>query len=402
MNINSNPKIVVLPSFYPMKLNYVRGNFFEEQTRLLKRKGADVTIIFNENRSLKSFTLKKLKHIYFQTQFELEDNLPVLRRLAWNVVPTKFALGQSIWIKSSIKLVEIYIKKYGKPDLFHVHCAINAGSVALYFKKKYNIPYLITEHSSFFLLAKISDFQKSEVFNIYDKADKVIAVSNSFKSLLSEKIGFNKDRIDVIANYIDTDFFNPNSPLKYPYLNNENVMFTVCHHEYNKRLDRLIDSFELVLKVYPNWILIIGGSGSQTEHLKIKVRELHRGNNIIFTGFLSKEEVRDHMNRATLFVLPSDVETFGVVLIEAMAMGIPVVATASGGPQDIITEDTGVIVDLNVVSLADGLLKVINNLKNYDKNKIRSKALKDFSGENIADKYVNLYSKVVNSNGVVF
>jgi glycosyltransferase involved in cell wall biosynthesis len=97
------------------------------------------------------------------------------------------------------------------------------------------------------------------------------------------------------------------------------------------------------------------------------------------------------MKYTDIFVLPSDVETFGVVVIEAMAMGLPVVATASGGPEDIITKETGVIVERNSNSLAKGIMGVIANYGNYNKEIIRSYILNNFSGKIISDQYIEIY-----------
>ena len=393
MGNKSSPKIIVLPSFYPMEFNYTRGNFFEEQTRLIRKRGANVTVIFNENRSLTSFNLRKLRYIHFQEQFKIEQDIPVLRRMNWNIVPTKFDLGKRIWIKNSIGLVNSYIKKHGKPDLFHVHCAFNAGCVAKYFKDKLQIPYIVTEHSTFFAESEISISQKNEVLNIYSNAEKVVAVSRPFRKLLSEKLGFEKNKIDVVPNFIDTNYFDPGGNINLSRSAKGNIIFTVCHHVYRKRLDRLLDSFKIVAKQYPYWKLIIGGNGPETNNLKSKAKEFNLQDKIVFTGFLTKEEVKNYMKDASIFVLPSDEETFGVVVIEAMSMGLPVVATASGGPEDIIKRETGILVERNTDSLANGILKIISNYEFYNREGIRLYVVENFSGEAIADKYIEMYSQ---------
>jgi glycosyltransferase involved in cell wall biosynthesis len=395
MENTSHPKIVVLPSFYPMNFHYTRGGFFEEQTRLIKNRGANVSVIFNEDRSITSFNLKKLKHVYFQKQFKLEEGLPVLRKLNWNIIPTKFNLGRRIWIKNSINLVESYIKQYGKPDLFHVHCAFNAGYIAKYLKEKHNIPYIITEHSTFFALSSISIVQKKEVLDIYSNAEKVIVVSNPFRKLLSGKTGFDIDKIDVVPNFIDTDYFDPNFKNDLNLLEDMKTIFTVCHHGYKKRLDRLLDAYKIVLEHYPEWKLIIGGNGTETNSLKIKTKELNLQNSVDFVGFLAKEQVKNYMKKASMFVLPSDVETFGVVVIEALAMGLPVVATASGGPEDIITKETGIIVERDTQSLAKGIIEIITNYSTYNKEHLRSYIINNFSGETVADKYLKIYKESI-------
>ena len=382
-------KLVVLPSFYPMEFNYTRGGFFEEQTRLIKRQNINISVIFNEDRSLKSVTLQKLRHVYFQRKFALEEGVPVLRRLSWNLIPTKFDLGRKLWVYHAVKLVKYFIKKFYKPDLIHVHCVFKAGFVAHDIRMKYGIPYVITEHSTYFASAQFTAKQKKDLFTIYHHASKVIVVSHPFKKLLAEKIGISQEFITVLPNFIDTDFFKPFSTSGQP--NENKVIFTVCHHDYKKRLDRLIDAFKQVSIHHPDWKLLIGGNGHLTSSLVAKVKQMGLSDSVTFCGFLTKSDVREKMNSAGFFVLPSDVETFGVVLIEAMAMGLPVVSTKSGGPEDIIIPETGLLVDKDVESLAAGIRSVIINRNSYDAEVIRQHVLDNFSGAVVAEKYIRIY-----------
>ncbi|RZK25436.1 MAG: glycosyltransferase family 4 protein [Flavobacterium sp.] len=395
MHDHLNQSVVVLPSYYPMAFHPSFGNFFEEQTRLIKMQGIDVAVVFNETRSLSTLTFKKFRKIHFQKKFKIENGVPVLRRLNWNLVPTKYRLGQQIWIKNSIRLVESFIEKNGKPDLFHVHCAISAGSVAKYINYKYQIPYIITEHSSFFELSDISDAQKEEVVSIYKNAQKVIVVSKPFRKLLCSKLNLEENLVDVVPNFIDTDFFDPNLSVVTKSISKENLIFTVCFHNSNKRLDRLLEAFKIVSETKKNWTLVIGGNGYETNRLKQIVKEYGLEDKVVFTGMLSKYEVRAYMKASKIFVLSSDVETFGVVLIEAMAMGLPVVSTASGGPKDIITSDTGVLVERNAESLANGILFSIDNYYTYNKEIIRQHVIDNFSANKVVERYIAIYTEAI-------
>jgi L-malate glycosyltransferase len=397
MSNQLTPKILVLPSFYPMQQDYPRGSFFEEQTRLIKKNGIDISVVFNENRSIISFRPWKIKTAHFQVEDKFEDNVHVMRRKSWNIVPTKFSLGRRIWIFLSLQLIKRYIVQYGKPDLIHVHCVFDAGIVAKNLKKKYKIPYIITEHTSSFALGNLSDRQLTEAVLAYKEACKVIVVSKSFEELLLKKTEFGKIKVEVVPNFIDSDFFNSDN-----YTSSKtgfkDYIFTVCYHENNKKIDRLIEAFQLIHDQYPNLKLIIGGEGSRTAYLKSRAKESGIGDKIIFVGILSKVEVRDYLKNARLFVLPSDFETFGVVLIEAMSMGVPVVATDSGGPRDIITPNTGVIVKRTVEDLKDGIQKVLNNYEKYNKAEIRQHVLANFNGDVIANKYIEIYKSVISEN----
>lgn len=373
-----------------MMFKYANG-FFEEQTRLIKSKGVDVSVIYNENRSIASISLKKFRYVHFQKQYKVEKDVPVLRRMNWNIIPAKYNIGKRIWVNDSIKLFELYVRNYGKPDLIHVHCAFNAGVVAKYIKEKWAIPYIVTEHSSEYSAA-FSISKAKEAFEIYDNADKVIAVSNYLKNLICEKVNFDKQRIEVIPNFIDTDFFDPNASTNH--YERENVIFTACNLIDTKRLDRLLEAFKIVSTQQPHWKLIIAGSGPEKDKLELLVKDLGLFDKVIFTGFLTKEQIRDQLMKARIFVSSSDIETFSVVLIEAMSMGLPVVATASGGPKDIVTKETGILAEKTSAGLAYSLTEVILNYMQYKKESIRNYAINNFSGESIANKYINIYRQI--------
>jgi glycosyltransferase involved in cell wall biosynthesis len=386
-------KILVLPSFYPMKLDYPRGSFFQEQAKLLKKNGADISVVFNENRSITSFRINKIKTAHFQTEYNLEEGIPVLRRKSWNVIPTQFVLGQKIWVLMSVKLIEHYIKYYGRPDLIHVHCVFNAGLVAKKIKNKYGIPYVITEHSSLFSSENLPDGFIQTARSVYDDASKIIVVSTSFRKVIADKIGITADRIQVIPNFIDSDFLKPSE--KALKGGESKIIFTVCFHEANKKIDRLLEAFSLIHKSFPDWTLVIGGEGSETKKLKLKARELGVESLVTFTGFLSKSEVKDYLDNTSIFVSSSDFESFGVILIEAMSMGVPIVATESGGPQDIVTPEIGVLVKRTVQDLAKGIEYVIKNYDQYNKVFIRQHAIANYSGNAIVEKYDKIYKTIL-------
>lgn len=390
---NKKMNVLVLPSFYPMEDDFPRGSFFEEQSRMLQKAGVDISVVFNENRSIKNISWPKFRHAHFQYSHSSENGLPVLRRKNWNLVPTRYDLGKRIWIKNSIKLVEHFLANNPKPDLIHVHCTWLAGIVALEIKKRYGIPYLLTEHSTHIEI-EMREEDKKIYCEVLAGAQKILVVSNPLKKLMMTKLLQDASSITVIPNFIDFEFFKPEKRTAPE--NGEYRLFTVCFLDTKKRVDRLIAAFAEIIKKIPGATLTIGGDGGETEKLKQQVSLLGLESQIKFTGFLSKDEVRAGLNQADLFVLPSEVETFGVVVIEAMAMGLPVVATRSGGPEDIISSCSGELADRNTVSLTEAIFRAHEKRNSYDPALIREEARKKFSREVVSQKYLELYAQMVN------
>ncbi len=104
------------------------------------------------------------------------------------------------------------------------------------------------------------------------------------------------------------------------------------------------------------------------------------------------------MRESALLVLPSRTETFGAVLIEALACGTPVVATKCGGTEDIVNESVGLLVPKeNPEALAKAIIEVVVERQKFDSTKLRNYALENFDWEKIARRTVDLYNKAVNA-----
>ena len=113
-------------------------------------------------------------------------------------------------------------------------------------------------------------------------------------------------------------------------------------------------------------------------------------------GALSRVEVQKMMNRANCFVLSSDAETFGVVLIEALSQGTPVIATKCGGTEEIITEENGILVEKDHIGiLADAMARMAKNIRNYDPERIRENCLKRYGSEAFIKQMNDIFKEIL-------
>ena len=104
------------------------------------------------------------------------------------------------------------------------------------------------------------------------------------------------------------------------------------------------------------------------------------------------------MSKAHAFVLSSQHETFGVVLIEALAQGLPLIATRCGGPEDIINKDNGLLVPINDVDrLAEAMFSIYNNYEKYDPEKLREHCKEEYSEKSISLKLIEIYQETLRS-----
>lgn len=398
MKGSKNNKVFVIPSFYPTEDSPNHGIFFKEQSEMVYKLGCEVYIIYPELRSIKELTFKKINKFYFQNSFKIENGLKVYRKHRWNIIPTgnNIGPGYKIWINEVKDIVESLITQGIKPDVIHAHGLVCAGVAAFEIHKIFGIPYIVTEHSSGF---EYSYIKKSKDINILSEvlknASRIIAVSPALKNSITKLIEIdNNVRIEIIPNFIDTNFFS----LKVDNNNDKFVFFTASNLTENKNVKMLIEAFKIVFATNNNIELRIGGNGKTKKMLEDSVRLLDLSNNVIFLGELSREDIRNEMSNANCFVLSSNFETFGVVLIEAMSVGTPVISTKCGGPEFFINDKVGLLSDKNAKILADNMHKVLVNINDYDSIKIRNYVLENFSDIVVGKKYVSIYDSLNNSN----
>jgi glycosyltransferase involved in cell wall biosynthesis len=202
-------------------------------------------------------------------------------------------------------------------------------------------------------------------------ATSVIAVSNSLKG---EIFSLCKRQVNVIHNIVDTDKFILN---KHKPAHILNIGFLGGLGNNNKGLDLLLKAASLIQK--KDFILHIGGNGILLEAYQKMSEEFNIEGFCKFYGEIPREKIVDFYSGLDLFVLPSRYETFGIVLIEAMSCGLPVIATKCGGPQEIVTAETGILIGKNnPEELARAIENISDKLSMYDGEAIRKYAKENF------------------------
>ncbi len=375
--------ILILPSWYVNTANSLSGIFFKEQAEALAESGHTVGVINVSSISVSE--VAKQKKLFFHSVDFIENNVQTLQ-VEYPSIPKARQLNRLIQFTIGKVLVKKYIKTYGYPDIIHLHSFL-VGDLALWMKKKYKIPYVITEHSTGFAKNYFTNNELNLAKLVYKNADYKIAVSNQFALLLKEKTGY---LFNYLPNIVNTDFF---IPAKEP--NSQGFTFlNVALLQKKKNQLMLIKAFTKSFKSSSNTFLIIAGGGSEFHILEKEINNLGMQKQIRLFGKASRLEVRQLMQESNCFILPSIYETFGVVLIEAMSTGIPVISTRSGGPDSIITNSSlGRLCNTNIKSLSSSMESVRN--KHHDSSLIREYALEHFSQKSIAKKLLKIYSDIL-------
>ena len=377
--------IMFIPSWYSNVRNKVHGSFFKEQASELQKAGVKVTVAYNEVWPL---TMIGKIHEEKGLNYNIEDGLKTYRYKNYNYIP-KNALMFKVFNKRMEKLYKEIVKKEGPIDIIHAQSSLWGGISAAYISEKYNIPLVITEHSSVERGPYVKNSYVPFIKDSYKKAKKVITVGNGLKNEIQALSGRND--IEVIGNLVDLSKFT----IKKRIQNEKFIFFSLAFLEGEKGFDTLIKAFAKKFKD-KEAMLYIGGDGSQRAWLEALAQENGVKKQINFLGALSRDDVAKWMNKCDCFVLPSRYETFGVVYIEALASGRPVIGALNGGAEDIINNLNGYLVPIDDIDkLAEKMLELYKKIDSYNEEEIRSDCLKRFSPEVIVNKIISVYKEVL-------
>lgn len=307
---------------------------------------------------------------------------------------TRKLLGLKInfWIKQlQIRwLFKRVLSIYGKPDILYSHYLVNSY-LALTLKDKYKLPLVAIEHWSQLNKDVLSKEAMWLGQATYHRCDTVISVSNSLKGRIKQH--FNVDST-VVHNVIGTEFTNIT-----PSANHEGsrVRFVSTGSLLPmKAYDVLIEAFSRLEIPLDKWKLTIIGEGKEHVSLQKQIDNLRLSNNVQLIGRKNKEEIVKILSDSDVFVLASRSETFGVVYIEAMMMGLPVIASMCGGPEDFVQKSDGLLVPVeDVDALSNAIKEMYENHHKYDRKKIAEDARNRFSPAVIAQQLTSIFDDVI-------
>ncbi len=377
--------ILLFTFCYKNILSLEEGRFVKDQAEALVEKGNNVTVIHVIQYSKRGITERKFP-LGFRTY--CENGVTVMQYYTLKLPVPK---NINIFIKNRIfkKLAKRVIREKGLPTISHVHFFLS-GKAAVWLKEQFNIPYIVTEHYTGFARGLISKSEMKLAREVYSNSSKNLCVSEPFKEILSNQ--FNLE-FEFLPNTIDVDrFFISSGKEKDNCFRFINVGF--LGKKKNQKM--LIDTFKNVIeKGFTNIRLVIIGNGKEYSNLMKQIKRYKLEEYITLYGFADRDEVCSEIQKSDCFVLSSSFETFGVVLIESLCCGIPVIATKCGGPESIIIDEKlGILTEKSIESLSSAMIR-IQNMK-FEKKYLRDFVIQHYSKEVIAIKLINIYENTAN------
>lgn len=375
-------KCLFLPTWYPSNENRVAGVFVREHAQAVSLYN-DVTVFYNEGAEKDVNGLYKL--VSDKTEYGIRT-IRITHRKSPMPKTSYFCYLWSIW-REFRKLIE----GGWRPDIIHAH-VYSAGVPGVFLGKIYKIPVVITEHWSGFprhILCKFDIFMARFAMN---RAQIILPVSKDLEEAI--KSYSIKNRFEVVPNVVNTNIFFPSVVKRRNY--KKRILF-VALLSPAKGIPCLLQALAHLSKKRQDFLLDIVGDGPNRKEYEDLTERLGLRTFLFFHGLKPKKEVAEFMRSNDFFVLPSLWENLPCVLLEAMASGLPIIATEVGGIPDIINEDKGILVPpKNINALAEAIDYMLDHYQDYSPNNISQYAKNKFSYEVVGAQLTEVYRTIRN------
>lgn len=370
-------KILFISSWFPNKLEPTNGNFVQRHAEAVALKH-DVEILH----TIGDFKQKET--------FVFDDK--IINGIRTLVVYYKNSKNPIQNFLRRMKAYKMGFSKMQKPELVHANVLHNNMLFAVYLKKKYKIPFVVSEHWTALQeenLGRTSANIKRIAKFIAKHADYIFPVSENLKNSL-KMLGI-KTPMKVISNVVNTDVFR----IRQTNGNKSTRFLHVSSLIARKRPDKIIETVHQLKVNGYDVSLEIGGDGD-TATLRRLVQKLNAEEYISIFDEISYEEVAEKMQTSDCFILFSDNETQGCVILESYACGKPVIATSVGGVPEFIKPGLGILIKkANEKELYQSMQNFIENKITFHKPEVlRNFVIGNFSKDIISNQFTEVYTKI--------
>ena len=279
-------------------------------------------------------------------------------------------------------------------DLVHAHTGMPDGIASIALADRLGVPLVVTEHDSS-LPARLQDETVRTAYRrLVGPGRCLVAVSETVRRSLADALGVAAGDIHVVPNVVAVDAFRPVGPEA----RDPGELLWVGGRKASKGTDVLLAAFRELLAETPSLRLrLIGRAPGEAEETRLRnlARDLGVADAVTFEPAVDRAGIAAAMERAAVFVHPSPFETFGVVAAEALAAGLPVAATPSGGVPEILGGDGAygvVAAGTDAAALAAAVREVLGRRADFDPDRLRARVVERYAPTAVARRLVDLYA----------
>ena len=379
--------VLFLSSWYPCRKDLFNGNFVERHAESVAIY-TNVFVIYacSDGNAKTIETESYIKNgvdtriIYFP---QIKNRIPLLANWFKYFYLRKLYLEKIIELKKSI----------GRVDIIHANVIYPVGLIAIYLKKRFKIPYIITEHWTGYLTqnrSKLSFSVKKLSKYIVSNASAVLPVSDNLKKSM-QALGF-VAKYRIIPNVVNTELFSIKEawqkPLRFIHISTLS--------DKHKNISGILRTVKRLTEKRTDFIFSIIGDGNIEPHIRYS-KELNIPKGIItFKGATPIEGIAQAMRVNDVFVLFSNYENLPCVISEAHCSGMPVISTNVGGVCEMIDESNGILIpEKDENALLEKMNYILNNYSNYNTFDIRKKAIEKYAYNKVGQQIISVYQEVL-------
>jgi len=397
-------KVLVISHMYPSTFNEIGGVFVHEQVKALVAKGVEIQVV-----SPIPWTPFPIN--YLSSKWENYSNIPertIYERI--NIWYPHYITFPRAWFFASsgqrmylgIKDIALKIYKEFQFDLIHAHVALPDGFAGMNIAQKYKRPLIITTHGQDFQQTIFkSKKSKKNIEKVINFSKKSIVVSRKLKKIGEKYLQVNNDKMIVVPNGINMRDICTETSKNFKEYKGKKVILSVSHLIKIKGIDLNLKAIAKLEQKYTDIIYLIIGKGEEKKELEKLVNKLNLQDVVIFIGEVPHYKVMEYMASCDIFSLPSWNEGFGIVYLEAMAHGKPVIGCEGEGIEDFVEHDkSGLLVKpKDVDSLVKALDFLLSNPTKAQEigKRARDLVLKNYTWEKNAKKTIEVYREVLNN-----
>lgn len=399
-------RVLVIPSWYPTKDNAIVGSFFQEQAELLSQR-FEVRVLYGISGSLGVIkTSRKWRWAARRDSPQVESiraemfpRVPPVKAFKYCGCQEQEEERDRAAVRAYTTMFEELVREGWRPDLLHAHSVDEGGIIAAELANRFNIPWVLTEHTAFSVC--VSEYRRQRMVRALNNAGMLVAVSHyQMRCLLMNGV---RRPISVLGNLIDETVFRFSARGA---RRGSFQILTVTHEGWVKDCETFFLAIAKVIEAghYDIDVVVIGnvhyGDASQASSAPLEDMAIRAGvrSHCRFIPFVERRVMSNYYADCDVFVCTSITETFGVAPREAMAVGRPVISTANGGVEDILNANNGILVRVKDHNgIADAILAIKKGEKVFDSKVIREEVVSKHGRARFLGDMTHVYDETLRS-----
>jgi len=384
--------VLFLASWYPSKVDPFDGDFIERHAKSISLSNRVFVIYVVKDPSIKNQETTVDKEIS-ENLISYKGYYPYSKsKIKWIE-----KVHSNFWsFKLYNRIFKTLMSEYGMPDIVHLNVLMKAGLFALRLKKKYRLPYVLSENWTGYYPERKDGFRQQSSFYkflskiIYKNCGLPLPVTKDLGKKMNELFGIEKP-FAVIPNVVDTAIF-------YPSFENNTAKKRFIHVStlgYHKNIWSILNVAEKLYQKRKDFELYLAGDASAEIVQWTKNHGLYN-TCIFFTGLISYQEVAQNFRNADALIMFSRYENLPCVILEALCSGLPVISTDVGGIREVISEENGILIESEKENqLIDAMAYLLDNSEKYNKEKIAASAKEKFNYPTVGNQFNEAYKRVL-------